>query len=77
MQASDTFDRIRREIDARLHQLRPQVQEYATIEAAERLLGNSPSRAAVVSAKAVARRSQAEGCQPSCRLRGRAVMGRP
>ena len=38
MPASDTLDRIRREIDARLDQLRPRMQEYATIEAAARLL---------------------------------------
>ena len=35
MAASDTLDRIRREIDVRLRELRPQVQEYATIEAFE------------------------------------------
>jgi hypothetical protein len=63
MQASDTLERIRREIDARLHQLRPQVQEYATLEEAVRLLGNSRSRTTV--GNGPTRRGRARGSSPA------------
>ncbi|TML00341.1 MAG: hypothetical protein E6G34_02320 [Actinobacteria bacterium] len=52
MQGSDTLDRIRREIDERLGELRPQVQEYASIEAAARVLDDSRSRTAVGNGRA-------------------------
>lgn len=51
-QRQTRVDRIRREIDGRLHELRPQVQEYATIEAAVRLLGDSISDATVGNGRA-------------------------
>jgi len=49
---ADTLDRIRAEIDARLRELLPRVQEYAAIEAAERLLGDSAPRASAGNGRA-------------------------
>jgi hypothetical protein len=67
MPASDTLERIRREIDARLHHLRPQVQEYATLKEALRLLGNSPSRTTVGNGST--RRGRPRGPSPASNRR--------
>jgi hypothetical protein len=52
MAQSDLLDRVRGEIDARRHELRPLAEEYQRIEAAARALGNPAVAAPLANGRA-------------------------
>jgi hypothetical protein len=55
---TDFLDEKRKEIQARMNELKPQVDEYRRLEAAERALAGVKSRPAAATAPSPARRSR-------------------
>ncbi len=72
---ADFLDETRREIDARLNELRPLVEEYRRLEAAAAALDNATATPAVTPRRAP-RRQAAAGASPRTAAAGR-PRGRP
>src|SRR6202035_1403193 len=75
MAQSDLLDRVRGEIDARRHELRPLAGEYQRVEAAARALGN-PSVAAPL-ATGRARRGRPQKSSAPSRTRAKSSRSAP